>query len=125
MSCCWTAGKAPQRNGDRGLMPNVTYRQRDGSERVVALAVGDSVMQGAVRNNMRGIDAECGGGCACATCHIYVDAKWMERAGAPSAIEEAMLTVVRDPRPTSRLSCQIMMTEALDGLVVEIPGQQR
>lgn len=106
-------------------MPSVVYRQRDGSERAVALAVGDSVMQGAVRNNMRGIDAECGGNCACATCHVYVDPEWMERAGTPSEIEAAMLTVAYDPRPTSRLSCQITMTDALDGLVVEIPRQQR
>ena len=125
MSNCWPTDRAPQRNCDPAPMPSVTYRQHDGSEWLVPLPIGDSIMQGAVRNNMRGIDAECGGNCACATCHVYVDPEWMERIGTPSAMEQAMLMVAHDPRPTSRLSCQIVMTEALDGLVVEIPHRQR
>ena len=106
-------------------MPKVTYRQRDGSDRSVDLAVGHSVMEGAIRNNMPGIDAECGGGCACATCHVYVDPDWMERAGEPSSLEDAMLMLARNRRPGSRLSCQVRMTADLDGLRVEIPESQR
>lgn len=106
-------------------MPEVTYRQPDGSARTVNLPVGHSVMEGAVRNNMRGIDAECGGNGACATCHVFVDPDWFERTGEISMLEDAMLVLAKDVRPTSRLSCQISMTQALDGLIVEIPASQR
>ena len=106
-------------------MPQVIYRQRDGTDRSIDLGIGYSVMEGAVRNNMPGVDAECGGNCACATCHVYVDPAWIERVGEASMLEDSMLVLARDRRPNSRLSCQIRMTAELDGLQVEIPQSQR
>ena len=106
-------------------MPQVIYRQRDGTDRSIDLGIGYSIMEGAVRNNMPGVDAECGGNCACATCHVYVDPAWTERVGEASMLEDSMLVLARDRRPNSRLSCQIRMTAELDGLQVEIPQSQR
>ena len=106
-------------------MPDVVYRQPDGSERRVAVPIGHSVMEGAIRNNVPGIVAECGGNCACGTCHVFVDAMWIDRLAEKAMLEDAMLMVVPDLRPNSRLSCQIAMTETLDGLTVEIPERQR
>ena len=106
-------------------MPQVIYRQRDGTERSVELPIGYSVMEGAIRGNMPGIEAECGGSCACATCHVYVDPEWIDKVGESSALEDAMLVLARDRRPNSRLSCQISMTAELAGLIVEIPASQR
>ena len=82
-------------------------------------------MEGALRNNIPGIDAECGGGCACATCHVHVDEAWIDRLEEKSMIEDAMLVLAHDADHTSRLSCQIRMTDALDGLIVRIPSRQR
>ena len=105
-------------------MPTVRYVAHDGKERVVEVAVGDTVMRGAVANAVPGIDADCGGQCACATCHVYVDESWMAKAGAPSDMEASMLGFVDGVQPTSRLSCQIQMTADLDGLVVKLPKSQ-
>jgi ferredoxin, 2Fe-2S len=105
-------------------MPKVTYIEFNGEKRVVDVALGRSVMQGAVENNVRGIIAECGGACSCATCHVYVDDAWTAKLGAKSDDEEAMLEAVCEPRSNSRLSCQIAITEALDGLVVAMPEKQ-
>ncbi len=77
-----------------------------------------------MRNSIPGIDAECGGACACATCHVYVDDAWSERVGGPEPMEEDMLDFAFDVRPTSRLSCQIKMSDDLDGLVVHVPERQ-
>jgi 2Fe-2S ferredoxin len=85
---------------------------------------GSTVMENAVRNSVPGIEAECGGACACATCHVYVDDAWIEQAGPPAAMEEDMLDFACDVRPSSRLSCQIKLTAALDGLVVHVPERQ-
>ena len=82
-------------------------------------------MEGAVKNRIRGIDADCGGACACATCHVYVDEAWREKTGKPSAMEESMLDFAEDVEPNSRLSCQIKVTDALDGLIVRLPENQR
>ena len=105
-------------------MPKVTYIEFSGEKRVVDVSLGRSVMQGAVENNVRGIIAECGGACSCATCHVYVDDSWTARLGAKSQDEDAMLDAVCEPRPNSRLSCQIAVTDALDGLVVAMPEKQ-
>ena len=82
-------------------------------------------MEGAVKNRIRGIDADCGGACACATCHVYVDDNWREKTGKPSAMEESMLDFAESVEPNSRLSCQIKVTDALDGLIVRLPFSQR
>lgn len=106
-------------------MPLVTYIQHGGSAHTVEVPVGSSVMQGAVNNMVEGIVAECGGGLACATCHCYVDEAWYPKTGEPSAVELEMLeSVAAERKPTSRLSCQITVTEALDGIVVRLPEAQ-
>lgn len=105
-------------------MPKITYIAHDGSSHTVDAEVGSTVMENAIRNLVPGIEAECGGACACATCHVYVDEAWYEKVGAPEPMEEDMLDFAYDVRPTSRLSCQIKVTPALDGLVVRTPERQ-
>lgn len=110
---------------DEQPMPAVTYIEHDGTRHPVEVPEGDSVMQGAVNNMINGIVGECGGGLACATCHCYVDAAWMDRVGAPTGAENDMLESTSSGRkPTSRLSCQITISDALDGLVVQLPETQ-
>jgi 2Fe-2S ferredoxin len=106
-------------------MPKVTYIEFNGIEHVVDVASGMSVMEGAVKNAVPGIDAECGGACACATCHVFVDAAWIEKTGPRASIESDMLDFAPEVRPTSRLSCQIQVSDELDGLVVHLPQTQR
>jgi ferredoxin, 2Fe-2S len=103
-------------------MPRVTFIQPDGTSETVDVPPGLSVMEGAVENNIRGIDANCGGACACATCHVYVDPAWFDKLAARNDIEAALIDCAIDPAPNSRLACQIKMTEALDGMVVRVPG---
>ena len=105
-------------------MAKITYIEHNGTEHVLDVKNGLSVMEGAVKNNIPGIDADCGGACACATCHVYVDEAWTEAVGEPEAMEEDMLDFAYDVQPNSRLSCQIKVTDALDGLVVRIPERQ-
>lgn len=105
-------------------MAKVTYTEFNGKEHVVEVPSGSSVMQGAINSNVRGVIAECGGACSCATCHVYVDSAWVDRLAQKSDEETAMLDAVCEPRPNSRLSCQIKMTESLDGLVVRLPEKQ-
>jgi ferredoxin, 2Fe-2S len=107
-------------------MPKVTYIEYSGREHEVELPVGRSVMRGAVDNNIPGIDADCGGECACATCHVYVDSAWLERTGTPipGSQEASMLSFAALAQPNSRLACQIAMREDLDGLVVRMPEGQ-
>jgi 2Fe-2S ferredoxin len=105
-------------------MPRLTFKQPDGSETTVDAAAGMSVMEAAVDNDIPGIIAECGGACSCATCHVYVDSVWLEKMPAPDALEDGMLDCVLDRHPNSRLSCQIQVTEELDGLVVSVPEDQ-
>jgi len=105
-------------------MPKITYIQFDGTETVVEVKAGLSVMEGAVKHNVKGIDADCGGACACATCHVFVDEAWTGRTGEKSAMEESMLDFAENVEPNSRLSCQIKVTDALDGLVVRLPESQ-
>ena len=107
-------------------MPKVTYIEYNGTAHLVEVAVGLSVMRGAVNNNVPGIDADCGGECACATCHVYVNADWLTVTGfpVPGSQEASMLSFAAVTRDDSRLSCQIKVTEALDGLVVRMPEGQ-
>ena len=105
-------------------MPVVTYVEHDGTEHALEVKSGLSVMEGAVKHDVPGIDADCGGACACATCHVYVDEAWTDRTGSPSAMEESMLDFAEGVKPNSRLSCQIKMTDALDGLRVSMPESQ-
>jgi len=105
-------------------MARIKYIEFDGREHEVEVKPGLSVMEGAVKNNVPGIDADCGGACACATCHVYVDEAWTAKTGTASAMEESMLDFAEEVQPTSRLSCQIRVTDALDGLVVRMPQNQ-
>ena len=107
-------------------MPKVTYVAADGSRCTIDAAVGDSVMSTAVRNGVPGIVGECGGNMSCATCHVYVEAEYAAVAGPPGDLEDAMLDLgVSDRRETSRLSCQIALTDELDGVVVSTPEEQQ
>ncbi|MGP0092507.1 MAG: 2Fe-2S iron-sulfur cluster-binding protein [Xanthobacteraceae bacterium] len=105
-------------------MAKVTFIDAEGASRTVEAQVGSTVMETAIRNSVPGIDAECGGACACATCHVYVAPEWAEKTGKPAQMEEDMLDFAFEVRPNSRLSCQIKVSEALDGLVVTTPPKQ-
>ena len=107
-------------------MPKVTYIEYDGTEHPVEVPLGLSLMRGAVGNNVPGIDADCGGECACATCHVYVDAAWLDRTSLPEpgSQEETMLSFAAAAQPNSRLTCQIRMREELAGIVLRMPEGQ-
>src|ERR1700686_3008813 len=105
-------------------MPKITYIEHDGAVRPVEAEIGSTVMETALRNNVSSIVAECGGSCTCATCLVHGDEKWVPVVGPPSAEEEEMLDTAFEVKPTSRLSCQIKVTEALDGLIVRTPAYQ-
>ena len=105
-------------------MAKIIYIEHDGKEHIIEVKPGQSVMEGAVKNNIPGIDADCGGACACATCHVYVDDAWADETGKASVMEESMLDFANDLQPTSRLSCQIIVSDALDGLIVRMPENQ-
>lgn len=105
-------------------MAKITYIEFDGTEHVLDVQEGLSVMEGAVQNNVPGIDADCGGSCACGTCHVYVDEPWVQKTGAASEAEKAMLEFAENVKANSRLSCQIKVTDEFDGLVVRMPETQ-
>ena len=105
-------------------MAKVTYISFSGEEQTVDVKPGLSVMEGAVKHNIPGIDADCGGACACATCHVYVDEAWLPKTGEKSAMEESMLDFAENVEDNSRLSCQIKVSDSLDGLVVRMPESQ-
>ncbi|CAN1565529.1 Fdx Ferredoxin [Caulobacteraceae bacterium] len=105
-------------------MAKITYIEHDGTEHTVDVKTGLSVMEGAIKNNIPGIDADCGGACACATCHVYVDEAWASKTGEKSAMEESMLDFAENVEPSSRLSCQIKVTDDLEGLTVRMPESQ-
>ncbi len=105
-------------------MAKITFIEHDGTAREVVAENGSTVMEAAIRNSVPGIEAECGGACACATCHVYVDEAWTAAVGPASPMEEDMLDFAFDIRPNSRLSCQIKLSDALDGLVVRTPARQ-
>ena len=105
-------------------MPKIRYIDDNGTERVVDVPVGWSVMEGAVKNLVPGIDADCGGACACATCHVYVDPAWVGKLPPKQDMEETMLDFAQAPKANSRLSCQLKVTPDLDGLTVKTPKSQ-
>jgi 2Fe-2S ferredoxin len=105
-------------------MAKITYIEFDGTEHVIDVKNGLSVMEGAVKNNIPGIDADCGGACACATCHVYVQGDWLPKTGDKSAMEESMLDFAENVEDNSRLSCQIKVSDELDGLTVKMPQSQ-
>jgi ferredoxin, 2Fe-2S len=105
-------------------MPKITYVEHNGTRHVVEVASGLSVMRGAIDNGVPGIDADCGGNCACATCHIFIGPEWAAKAGGQGEMEADMLSFAAATQPESRLACQITVTAALDGLVVSMPESQ-
>ena len=105
-------------------MTKITFIDAAGQARTVDAEDGSTVMETALKNAIPGIEAECGGACACATCHVYVDESWVERLGKAEQMEEDMLDFAFDVRPTSRLSCQIKVRPELDGLTVSTPEKQ-
>ena len=105
-------------------MPKITYIEHGGKTHTIEVANGLSVMEGAVQNNIPGIDADCGGSMACATCHVYVKEEWFNKLPKKEDGEEDMLDMAFEPKTNSRLSCQIMVSDQLDGLVVNLPEKQ-
>ena len=105
-------------------MPKITYIEHNGKTHEVEVKEGLSVMEGAINNMVPGIDADCGGACACATCHCYVDGAFADKTGEKGAMEESMLDFAEDVTEQSRLSCQIEVSDALDGLIVRLPRSQ-
>ena len=114
----------PLRSGSNSRMAKITYIAADETVFEVEAENGSTVMENAIRNQVPGIEAECGGACACATCHVYVDEAWVAITGEPEAMEEDMLDFAQDVQPNSRLSCQIRVKPELDGLIVRIPERQ-
>jgi len=105
-------------------MVKITFIDSDGTARTVEGEVGSTLMETAINNGVPGIEAECGGACACSTCHVYIDEVWREKVGAPSPMEEDMLDFAYGVQPNSRLSCQIKVSEEFEGLVVRTPDRQ-
>ena len=105
-------------------MPKITYKTHDDKTYNVDVENGLTVMEGAVQNDIPGIDADCGGGMSCATCHVYVDEEWMNNLPEKEDGEEDMLDMAFEPKKNSRLSCQLIISDTLDGLVVNIPSKQ-
>jgi 2Fe-2S ferredoxin len=105
-------------------MPSVIFIEFDGTHHTVEVAVGQSLMQAALDNSIPGILGDCGGSCACATCHAYLDPIWGQHVPVPTENEQGLLEVVMDPREESRLTCQVVMTAELEGLIVRLPHSQ-
>ena len=105
-------------------MPKITYNTHDDKTYTIDVQNGLTVMEGAVQNDIPGIDADCGGGMSCATCHVYVNEEWIEKLPAKDDGEEDMLDMAFEPKKNSRLSCQLIVSDALEGLAVKIPSKQ-
>ena len=105
-------------------MPKITYIEDNGTSHTLEVPNGITVMEGAVQNNIPGIDADCGGGMACATCHVYVKEEWFNKLPKKEDGEEDMLDMAFEPKKNSRLSCQIIVSDEIDGLEVDIPSKQ-
>ena len=105
-------------------MAKITFIDFEGVERSVDAKTGDTVMEVATSNDLPGIDADCGGACACATCHVYIDEAWVNVVGKPEELEAEMLEVAEDVKDNSRLACQVQITDEMDGLVVVTPENQ-
>jgi 2Fe-2S ferredoxin len=105
-------------------MAKITYVEFGGEKHEIDVDNGSTVMEGAVKNSIPGIDADCGGACACSTCHVYIDESWREKVGGPKDMEEDMLDFAFDVKENSRLACQIEVTDELEGLIVVMPEKQ-
>ena len=105
-------------------MPKITYIENSGQSKTVEIENGLSLMEGAIQNNIPGIDADCGGSMACATCHVYVEEKWLDKIPKAEDGEVDMIDMAYEPKSNSRLSCQIIINDELDGLVVKTPLKQ-
>ena len=105
-------------------MPKITYINKSGDSKIVEIQNGLSVMEGAIQNDIPGIDADCGGSMACATCHVYVEEKWLDKLPKADDGEIDMIDMAYEPKKNSRLSCQLIATDELDGLVVTTPEKQ-
>ena len=106
------------------FMTKITFIDFEGTARTVDGENGSTVMETAIKNGVPGIEAECGGACACSTCHVYIEEAWREKVGEPSPMEEDMLDFAYDVKPNSRLSCQMKVSDELDGLTVRTPERQ-
>ena len=105
-------------------MPKITYKDNQGNSKTIEVEKSLSVMEGAIQNNIPGIDADCGGSMACATCHVYVEEKWLNKLPKPEDGEVDMIDMAFEPKKNSRLSCQITISDELDGLTVRTPEKQ-
>ena len=105
-------------------MPKITYKDYQGDSKTIEIENGLSVMEGAIQNEIPGIDADCGGSMACATCHVYVDDKWFNKIPKAEDAEVDMIDMAFEPKKNSRLSCQIIISDELDGLIINIPSKQ-
>ena len=105
-------------------MPKITYIEHNGKSHTIDVDNGLTVMEGAIQNDIPGIDADCGGGMACATCHVYVKEEWLDKLPTKEDGEEDMLDMAFEPKKNSRLSCQLVVSDELDGLTVDIPSKQ-
>ena len=105
-------------------MPKIIYKDRDGNSKTIEVEKGLSVMEGAIQNDIPGIDADCGGSMACATCHVYVDEEWYDKLPKAVEAEIDMIDMAYEPKKNSRLSCQLIISDELDGLKVTTPAQQ-
>ena len=105
-------------------MPKITYKDNKGYSKTIKVENGLTVMEGAIQNDVPGIDADCGGSMACATCHVYVEEKWLDKLPKAEEAEVDMIDMAFEPKKNSRLSCQLIVSDDLDGLVVNIPSKQ-
>ena len=105
-------------------MPKITYQDLEGNSKTIEVDNGLSVMEGAVQNDIPGIDADCGGSMACATCHVYVEESWFSKLPKAEDAEVDMIDMAHEPKKNSRLSCQLIVSENLDGLIVTTPAKQ-
>ena len=105
-------------------MPKITYQDNKGNSKIIDVENGLTVMEGAIQNDIPGIDADCGGSMACATCHVYVEEKWLDKLPKPEEAEVDMVDMAFEPKKNSRLSCQLIVSDEMNGLVVNIPSKQ-
>ena len=105
-------------------MPKITYIDNEGNSKTIDVENGLSVMEGAIQNNIPGIDADCGGSMACATCHVYVEEKWLNKLPKAEDAEVDMIDMAYEPKKNSRLSCQLIVSDELDGLIITTPAKQ-
>ena len=105
-------------------MPKITYKDNEGKSKTIEVESGLTVMEGAIQNDISGIDADCGGSMACATCHVYVEEKWFDKIPKTEEAEEDMIDMAYEPKKNSRLSCQLIVSDELDGLIVTTPAKQ-